>query len=46
MANMMIGLLDALGLPATRLPPAVAAVDPEDPRFSPDRPGPGDQGYP
>jgi hypothetical protein len=39
-ANMMIGLLDALGLPASRLPPAVAPVDRDHPRFSPDRQAP------
>ena len=45
-ANMMIGLLDALGLPASRLPPAVAPVDRDHPRFDPDRQAPGNQGYP
>ena len=46
MANMMVGLPDAVGLPASRLPPAVAPVDRDHPRFAPGRQAPGDQGYP
>jgi hypothetical protein len=46
MANMMVGLLDALGLPASRLPSAVGPVDRDHPRFAPGRQAPGNQGYP